>query len=258
MMKNIDLDAIFSATAGDVRRHFFRLAPLMLLVAIAVNLFNETATGWFGADAELEQSMDALIGMLLVFATTSMLAFGFYIVLAGNLLRDARLDAGSAALRVLRCLPAMLLTLLAFYIAILLGFILLIVPGLILMVTLGYCWFLVLLDDAGPIDALSGSFRLVWGNAWLVFAANVLWALAYLCLFAAVLYFLPGSFGELIALIGDGASYGDWRRWVFDVIGVVCSIAYLFLNLRIFEDLKRVRRENAADSSEVMEGGFSA
>ena len=51
-------------------------------------------------------------------------------------------------------------------IALTIGFLLLIVPGLILMVSLMLAINLVLFENKGPIDALTGSHKLVWGNWW--------------------------------------------------------------------------------------------
>jgi hypothetical protein len=46
------------------------------------------------------------------------------------------------------------------------GLVLVIVPGLILMVSLMMYMALLLFENKGPVDSLTGSHRLVWGNWW--------------------------------------------------------------------------------------------
>lgn len=53
-----------------------------------------------------------------------------------------------------------------FVIALVVGLILLVIPGLILMVSLMLYMQLVLFDDKGPVEALTSSHKLIWGNWW--------------------------------------------------------------------------------------------
>lgn len=79
---------------------------------------------------------------------------------------DAQVSIGTALQTSLgRLLPLVLMVLL-FSIALLVGLALLAIPGLILMVSLMLATNLVMFEGKGPLDALIGSHKLVWGNWW--------------------------------------------------------------------------------------------
>jgi hypothetical protein len=67
-----------------------------------------------------------------------------------------------------RILPLLLMVIL-FSIALVVGFVLLIIPGIILLVSLMLATGLVMFEGKGPVDALTGSHKLVWGNWWRTF-----------------------------------------------------------------------------------------
>lgn len=67
-----------------------------------------------------------------------------------------------------------------------LGSLLLFVPGMILMLSLILFMALVLLENKGPIDAVVGSHRLVWGNWWRTCAVFTVTAILLIVLFVAV------------------------------------------------------------------------
>jgi hypothetical protein len=64
-----------------------------------------------------------------------------------------------------RIVPLLLMAVL-YFIAMAIGFVLLLIPGLILMVSLVLGASLVMFEDKGPVDALTGSHKLIWGNWW--------------------------------------------------------------------------------------------
>jgi hypothetical protein len=72
-----------------------------------------------------------------------------------------------------------------FGLAIVGGFLLLIVPGLILMISLILYMAVLLFENKGPIESLTGSHKLVWGNWWRSCAVlTLLWILVFVILFA--------------------------------------------------------------------------
>ena len=72
------------------------------------------------------------------------------------------LGLGAALQQALTRLPVVIVMMIMFDVRVLLGFILLVIPCLILMVSLALCFNLALLENKGPIDALTESHRLVW------------------------------------------------------------------------------------------------
>lgn len=76
------------------------------------------------------------------------------------------LSVASALQKGLSRVPHLFLMMILFFIAVTIGCVLLLVPGLILMVSLMLCFNLALFEGKGPVDSLTGSHRLVWGNWW--------------------------------------------------------------------------------------------
>lgn len=68
--------------------------------------------------------------------------------------------------RGLSCLLPVLLASIVYGLTVVFGLLLLVVPGLILMLSLILYINLMVIDNAGPLDALRRSHRLVWGNGW--------------------------------------------------------------------------------------------
>ncbi len=84
---------------------------------------------------------------------------------------------------------------------VMLGMVLLIVPGVLFGLSLAFAPYLVITDDAGPMDALGRSHRLVWGNWWrtaavlsvVVFIAIVLYVLVILVMGLSLFFAEEGS-----------------------------------------------------------------
>jgi hypothetical protein len=82
---------------------------------------------------------------------------------------DQEMSIGSALqASVGRIVPLFLMVIL-YSIAMIVGFVLLIVPGVILLVSLILATGLVMFEGKGPVDSLTGSHKLVWGNWWRTF-----------------------------------------------------------------------------------------
>lgn len=140
-------------------------------------------------------------------------------------------------------LPILFLTMILFGIAVTVGMLLLVIPGLILMVSLLLCFTLVVLEDKGPVDSLTGSHRLIWGNWWRTTAIlTVGFAIAI------VLYVAIGLvIGIVIPIVGIGSTNPLLFGMITGlVVGVLAALLltpfYIALLLAVYWDLK-LRKE---------------
>ena len=99
---------------------------------------------------------------------------------------DEQMSTGQAFAAALPRLLPMLLAGILFTVALIVGLILLVVPGVILMVSLILYMMLVLIENKGPIDSLTGSHKLVWGNWWRSCAVLTVMAILLLVILFAV------------------------------------------------------------------------
>lgn len=247
-MASLDLDRIFSLMIADVRRSFMRLFPLFLAIGVVTNLANS----WLLESVENSTGYVAF-GLLCIMIALAIFFVSIEVLLASQAQApESSLDYAVAVGQSLRRLPLLLAVFAGYYLAVMAGMLLLIIPGLILMVTLGYVWFFVLLDELGLIASFRGSFRIVWGNAWQVVGANFFIFLGYMISAGILFFLLPGSPDELIEVLAGDYAITDWRRWMFDLLAVAWMIVYLFLNLHLFAELKRLKVESApADPATV-------
>ena len=141
-----------------------------------------------------------------------------------------------------RVLPLLFTTIL-YGIAVAIGTLLLIVPGLILAISLLPAFCVVLFEDKGPLGALSGSHKLVWGDWWrtsvILTVGFIVVAVAYFAVFAVV--------GVIAPLVGLGARdvffYSLVTGFVVGgVVNLLLSPYYIALTLSIYWDLK-LRKE---------------
>lgn len=79
---------------------------------------------------------------------------------------DEQLSVGDSLKQALSRLGPLIGASILFVLAVLVGLILLVVPGLILMVSLMMYMALLLFENKGAVDSLTGSHKLVWGNYW--------------------------------------------------------------------------------------------
>ena len=105
-----------------------------------------------------------------------------------------------------RIVPLLLMVAL-FGIALMIGLVLLIVPGLILMVSMVLAVNLVVLEGKGPVDALIGSHKLVWGNWWRSATVLTVGSILVMIIYMAV-GFLIGLIDPFIGLgVADLVTY---------------------------------------------------
>jgi hypothetical protein len=151
------------------------------------------------------------------------------------------IGVGTALQKALTRLPVVLVMMILFGIALALGLVLLIIPGLILTVSLALCFNLALFENKGPIDALTESHRLVWGNWW---RTTAILTVGFVIIF--VFYLIAGLIiGVLTPLLVLGGGAED--VWLISVvsgllIGVLMSLLmtpfYVSLAIAIYWDLK--------------------
>ena len=151
----------------------------------------------------------------------------------------------------IRRVPHLFGTSILFFIALAAGLLLLLVPGLILMVSLMLCFNLVMFEEKGPIDALTGSHRLVWGNWWRTAAILTVGFIIVL-----VLYVVVGIvIGAIMPLVGMSAEDLLVTTLVTNlVVSMLASLLltpfYLSLVIAVYWDLK-LRKEGGDLASRV-------
>jgi hypothetical protein len=157
------------------------------------------------------------------------------------------LGVGAALAASLTRLPAMVLMVFLFMIAIMIGAILLIIPALILMVSLVLCFNTALFENKGPVSALSESHRLVWGNWWRTAAILTVGLIVIL-----VIYLVAGMIIGILApflMLGGAADDALLFTIVSSLlVGLLMSLLvtpfYIALAISIYWDLK-LRKDGA-------------
>jgi hypothetical protein len=154
---------------------------------------------------------------------------------------DEQMSLGEAFQTSAGRLPSLLLTLFLYGVAIVVGFILLLVPGFILILSLAMCVTLVLFDRKGPIEALTGSHKLVWGNWWRACAvltvAFILLFVIFIAVSLAVAVFTP-----FIGLVGDFVVEMTIQSILNAAINVVVTPFSTAVMIALYWDLK-LRKE---------------
>ena len=151
------------------------------------------------------------------------------------------LGIGAALQKALTRLPSLVVMIIVVFIALIIALILLIVPFFILTVSLALCYTLVMLEDRGPIEALSESHRLVWGNWWRT-AAILTVGFIIIFVISMVAGVITGVLTPLLVL-GGGAAYvlllSTIVGWVVGVgMNVLLAPFYIALPISVYWDLK--------------------
>ena len=97
-----------------------------------------------------------------------------------------------------KLLPAIFMYFL-YILAIMVGFVLLLVPGMILMISLSLCFYIMAIEDLGPIDSLKRSHELVWGNWWrttIVFTVSGIIVMVFFLLVGILVGVLAATGGD--------------------------------------------------------------
>lgn len=224
---------------------FVKMIPLSLLMVLAGSLqyIYMFSQGGNPADpfamVNMMQSwgywLTTLAGMV---ASTWILSAAYLKI--GAIGRGDDLGIGSALQASLTRLPAMVVMLLLFILAIMIGSILLIIPGIILMVSLALCFNTGLFENKGPVAALSESHRLVWGNWWRTLVILTVGVIVIL-----VIYLIAGLIIGIVAplLVVGGAEDVLLFTMVSSILvgllmGLLVTPFYISLAISIYWDLK--------------------
>jgi hypothetical protein len=151
------------------------------------------------------------------------------------------LGIGTALQKALTRLPLMIVMVIVLIIALTIAFMLLVIPFFILTVSLMLCYTLAMLESRGPVEALSESHRLVWGNWWRT-AAILTVGFIIIFVISMVAGLITGVITPLLAL-GGGAEYmlllSTIVGWVVGVgMNVLLTPFYIALPISIYWDLK--------------------
>ncbi len=183
----------------------------------------------------------------------SLVAMGTFYLKLHAIGTESEMGLGDALQAALGRTLVLFLTMILFIIAIVIGSVLLIVPGLILMVSLMLCFNLVMLEDKGPVDSLTGSHHLVWGNWWRTAAILTVGFIVVFVIYIAA--------GVVIGVAGPLIGLGSIDPLLFGMIapllvGVLASLIltpfYAALALAIYWDLK-LRKEGGDLAARVGE-----
>ena len=238
------LDTTFQLYKASV----LKMIPLSLLVVIAgspQSIYMFTQGGLSTTDPTAMLSMMGSPGYWLATvlgSIASMWMISAAYLKIGAIGTGGDLGVGAALQQALPRLPTVVVMVILFAIALVIGAILLIIPCLILMVSLGLCFNTALFEGKGPVDALSESHRLVWGNWWRTAA---ILTVGFIIIF--VIYLIAGVIIGVLApimLLGGGGTENVLLITLISglLVGVLTSLLmtpfYIGLAIAIYWDLK--------------------
>ena len=239
------LDTTFQLYKASV----VKMIPLSLLTVVAgspasIYAFTQGGVGDPAnpfAMIEMMSSMGYLLSALAgMIASLWMMSAAYLKISAIGMGGD--LGIGPALQQSVTRLPVVVIMMLLFGIAVGIGCLLLLVPGLILMVSLALCFNTALFENKGPIDSLTESHRLVWGNWWRTAA---IFTVGFIVIF--VIYMLAALvIGLITPFIVFGAGASDNALLIGMVggllVGVLMSLLvtpfYISLAIATYWDLK--------------------
>ncbi|GFE88559.1 hypothetical protein [Steroidobacter agaridevorans] len=160
------------------------LAPFVYLVLTGVPVFDPTATA---VDLSVIGNIMIAVLISLIPSTWGMSAMFLKQEAIGA---GGDLSTGAAFQTALQRLPTMIVALVLYMLALTVGFVLLIVPCVILALSLVMYMSLALFEHKGPVDALLGSHKLVWGNWWRTAAIFTLTGILMMVLYLALAFVL--------------------------------------------------------------------
>lgn len=157
------------------------LSPFVYLIFAGVPVFDPTATAVPDPSVLINVMIAGLISVIPSTWGMSAQYLKQHAIGIGE-----ELPTGTAFQMALTRLPALIVTVILYFLAISAGFLLLFVPGVILVLSLILNMVLVLFERKGPIDALVGSHRLVWGNWWRSCAILTLMGILIIVIYIAI------------------------------------------------------------------------
>ena len=211
----------------------FRLVLPLVLAAIVVSCANLTAQMEFR-----NQPAATAIVALILYIPAVYIGMALLSLLWGTSL-DEPLSMGEALGLAARKLLPIILYYILLSLAVTGGLILLVIPGIILAVTLVLGQYAIIIENAGPVEALKRSHSLVWGN----------WGRTAAVLTVVVLIYIAVDvvFGLVVGVASLGRNPATIAIIVGILTGTMSSILAPFTvsaGLVLFADL-RLRKEGA-------------
>jgi hypothetical protein len=179
-----------------------------------------------------------LLSMLMISCVIGAMYFKEHAIAVGE-----DMSIGGALQASLGKVVPLLFTTILYGIAVGVGMVLLLIPGFILAISLLTSFCMVLFEDKGPLAALSGSHKLVWGDWWrtsvILTVGFIVVIVAYFAVFALV-----GVIAPLVGLgVQDVFFYSLVTGFVVGgIINLLLAPYYIALTLSIYWDLK-LRKE---------------
>jgi hypothetical protein len=160
---------------------------------------------------------------------------------AESMAQGARITAGAACGIGVRRFPVLFLSLICFALVFFLGLLLLVVPGIILLVSMIFYTPAVVIDRKGPVESLTYSHGLVWGNWW---RTSVLLTVGFIVIYVLFVIVAIG-----LQLLAEFLAFDRTTRTLveFSSSAFVTLVSAPFANalmLEIYRDLK-LRKEGA-------------
>jgi hypothetical protein len=244
------IGGVLDTTFQLYKASIVKMIPLSVLMSIAeapTSIFFFTQGGAATATADNPYAVfETMASPTFLLVATVQLLLTTWIMSAGYLKIGAigaggDLGIGAALQRALARLPTLVVMIIVVLIALMIAFVLLIIPFFILTVTLALCYTLAMLEDRGPIEALSESHRLVWGNWWRT-AAILTVGFIIIFVISMVAGLITGVITPLLVL-GGGAAYvlllSTIVGWVVGVgMNVLLAPFYIALPISVYWDLK--------------------
>ena len=195
------LDSVFKLTAAA----WVRMLPYALLSTVlsAVPFVYMLSTGVLDDPARL-----ATIGIspgywisIAVILPVSMCLYGAGVVRIESIAQGSDIGLGASFAAAVPKILAMIIATICFGLVVGIGLVLLVVPGIILLGSMFLFVPAIVLDGKGPVESLTYSHKLVWGNWWRVATIG---AIALIIIY--VVYLLAGI---LMAVFAGGMGSGD-------------------------------------------------
>lgn len=245
------IGGVLDTTFQLYKASIVKMIPLSLLMAVAespssIYLFTQGGTATAANPFAMLNAIGPafwLVVAVQLLGTTWVMAAAYLKV--GAIGAGDDLSVGAALQNTLARVPAIIVMFILLSIALVAGTLLLLVPGIILSVSLALAFTILLFENKGPVDALTESHRLVWGNWWRTATIFTVWFIMLL-----VLYFVVGLLVGIVTpllVLGAGADnmllMSTLSGWV---IGLVMSLLvtpfYVALPIAVYWDLK-LRKE---------------
>jgi len=118
------------------------------------------------SQAYMMEAMPVIMGVGIFIWILSIIVYNAVLARVGHFAVNSDADLGDAIIQGAKKTLPVFFAMILYMIAIMLGFVLLVIPGLILMLSLIFFQILIVNEDAGMVESLKMSHKLVWGNYW--------------------------------------------------------------------------------------------